>query len=170
MKILAVIIAIILIPCVYAGFSLAPWIPSKRKDLKRINKLAALKPREVLYELGCGTGTVCRYLAKKNPNSKIIGLELALPLYLWTKLKNFIFPQKNLEILWRDALKSSLDKADVIYVFGLKDNLQKKMLPKLKTLKENTRIISYGLEINGLKVKKHSQPTPKDTNIFMYTT
>jgi SAM-dependent methyltransferase len=60
----------------YAAWRGAPWVPTWKRDLERIKKLAQLKEGDRFVELGCGTGRVCRYLAKHS-SAKTFGVELS---------------------------------------------------------------------------------------------
>jgi cyclopropane fatty-acyl-phospholipid synthase-like methyltransferase len=53
-----------------------------------IFKLANLQPGEKFYDLGCGNGKVVIYAAKNFP-IEAIGVELAFPLYLICKIRQF---------------------------------------------------------------------------------
>src|SRR3989338_11069432 len=72
---------------IFSVLSFAPWVPARGRDLKRIFKLAALKPGQIFYDLGCGDGKAVFYAAK-NFRVRAIGVEFSFPLYLLCRLKN----------------------------------------------------------------------------------
>jgi precorrin-6B methylase 2 len=155
----------------YAWLSLAPWVPTKKDDLKRIDKLAKLKKGQTFLDMGCGTGTVCAYIAKRNPKSRVIGIELAWPIYLFTKIKTAFSGPKNLEIVFGNALKYDIKKIDVIYVFGLTGTVNKKIKRKiLKEMNQKAKLISYVFKIkdweNG-KTIKHKE-NDKTYSLYVY--
>ena len=156
------------ITILWATLSLAPWVPSRKKDLERIFKVAELKPGEVFYDLGCGNGRIIFY-ASKNFHIKSIGIYLALPLFLTCKIRQFFHPKKDIIFKYKSLFKEDLSKADVIYVFGLPNSLEKKLKQKLeKELKSGARVIPYCFSIKGLKPKIVDKPNKKDNSIYLY--
>lgn len=132
--ILQIILIGIVILTIYGWTSLAPWLPTKRKDLPTINELATLKEGQTFVEMGCGNGRVCAYIAKHNPNVHVVGIELGLGLYMISRLRALRYP--NLKIQYGDALNHDCSKVDVVYVFGLTKTMngvvKEKMLCELK--------------------------------------
>ena len=98
MYILLFIVIFILLLYIYSGETIAPWLPARKLDLDRINTLAKLKEGDVFYELGCGDGRVCQYIAQKNPNCLVVGVEIFLPVFLLAKFWQIFSFQKNLKI------------------------------------------------------------------------
>ena len=56
-----------------AGLSAAPWVPTKRREKKALVKSLEIKPGQIIYDLGCGTGTLLFALAKENTKANFIG-------------------------------------------------------------------------------------------------
>lgn len=156
------ILIIVLTPIAIAAFSLAPWMPMKSGDLARINKLAKLREGEIFYEIGFGDSRVCRYIAIQNPQAHVLGIEMAMPLYLFAKLKNLIFPVKNLTLIYGNALNRDLSKVDVIYTFAMQKSLNSKLKEKfLKELKKNAKIISYVFSMKEWEGEKYTDKSVK---------
>ncbi|MCA9370959.1 MAG: class I SAM-dependent methyltransferase, partial [Candidatus Peregrinibacteria bacterium] len=136
MSVYLFIIAMLLLPIGLAGLSLAPWVPTSRADFARINTHLKLKNGSVFYELGSGDGRVCRYIAKHNPQANVVGIELALPMYLIAVIQQKISPLKNLSYVHGNALTYNLSDADAIYTYALINTINEKLTPKF--LKELT--------------------------------
>lgn len=165
----AVFFVFIELPILLAAFSMAPWLPTRKSDLERVNDLVALKDGEVFYDLGCGDGRVCHYVAGKNPNARVVGFELAYPLYFWTKLKSLLWPRSNLKVKLRNVFKQDLSGADAVYLFGLRKTLNNRLKDKFKNeLKKGARILVYDDEIEGWDLKLKSQPVMSDVPIYVY--
>lgn len=164
------ILVIVLLSLVIAWASLAPWVPTRTKDLERINKIAKLKPRQTFLEMGCGNGRVCSYIAKKNPQAKVIGIELAFLFYLFTKIRVVLFGPKNLQIVFGNALKYDISKVDVLYVFGLIDTVNTQIKEKvLREMKANAKLISYMFAMKEWKGKQKTyKEAPKIPAIHVY--
>lgn len=165
-----IIAFLIIVSVIYAWSSLAPWAPTPLKDLERINKIANLKPRQVFVELGAGNGRVCSYIAKKNPSAKVIGIELAFLFYLFTKIKVLLFGPRNLKIVFGDALKYDISKADILYVYvltkGLNGVIKNKMI---KEMPKKAKLISYVFPITEWSgTKKTHNESGKASNIYVY--
>jgi tRNA G46 methylase TrmB len=72
MPIFDIIFFFIALSFAYTGLSLAPWVPTKKTDLERINQIAQLKKGEKFLEIGCGDAKVCHFIAKNNPFVQVV--------------------------------------------------------------------------------------------------
>ncbi len=153
---------------IFANFSLAPWVPTRGRDLQRVFSLIKTSPQDVFYDLGCGNGATVFY-ANKNFNMRAVGVELSLPLYLFCVLKKIILGAKNVKIIWGNLFKLDLSGATIVYLFGTKNTTNQKLTNKLlKELSPGSRVISYAFPLSGLKPARIDKPTPKDLSIYIY--
>ncbi|MBU4216588.1 class I SAM-dependent methyltransferase [Candidatus Parcubacteria bacterium] len=166
MLFLYILIFLILISVAYTTYSLAPWVPSFKKDFPRICNLANFKENDKFYDLGCGNGSLVLYAGKYYP-IKAIGLELSIPLYLFCKIKQIA--AKNATFKFQNILYANFSDADVVYLFPLWKNTIKKLKTKMETeLKRGTRVITYTFPIEGWIPEKIDKPTDKDLSVYLY--
>ncbi|MBD3330909.1 methyltransferase domain-containing protein [Candidatus Peregrinibacteria bacterium] len=170
MGVIYAILLILALTTLIAWISLAPWVPTKIEDLPRINRIANLKPGQTFFEIGCGNGRVCTYIAKKNPNCKVIGIEYAIAFFLYTKFRNYLLGPKNLKIIFGDALKYKIRDVDVIYIFGLKQTVNGKIKKKLlKEMSSKSKFLSYVFSINSWPgYSKTYKKNEKTSGIHVY--
>jgi len=143
------------------GFKIAPFLPANKKDLPIINKVADLKPGQTFVELGAGDARVSTFIAKKNPNCKVIAIELSLPIFIFAKLKS-IFGPTNLTIKYGDCLEYNLSNADVVYTYALIKTINNKIKPKvIQELNPNAKLISYVFSIKKWPYQKFSVSNSK---------
>lgn len=153
MEILKLTLFSIFFISIFSFFSLAPWVPTKKNDIKRINDLIKLKKWEKFLEIWSWTALVSIWIAKLNPDSEIIWIELSPFLFFVSKIKLYFVKEKNIKIIYWNALKLDLSNFDVIYVFWLVDTISKKLYPKLKLINnKNFRFISYCFKFSNNKV------------------
>ncbi len=134
----------ILVPLALAGGSLAPWVPTVSSDLRRVQDVVSTKKTRRFLEFGCGDARVSHYIAKHNPDIKVTGIELALPMFVIAKIKSLIWPLPNLTIEFWSGFKKNFWDFDSIYLFAMPDSLKKKVLPKFEREAQKwTRLISY---------------------------
>ena len=165
--IILIVCLICLIPFLW---TFAPYFPTRRRDLKRIAKVAALKPGQTFYELGCGDAGVSLYLARQNPDVQFIGYEIFFPIYCVAKLRSWAYLGKNLKIYYRNVFWQDLSKADWIYTFGMKDGLILKLRDKLQTeLQPGSHIISYTFKIPDWNGPEEIFTAEKSAKIYRYT-
>jgi len=121
----------------------APFVPASLGTVKKALKLADLKPKETLYDLGSGTGRVLAIGAKKF-KANVVGFEYSRPLLVFSRINLFLQGVKG-QILRKDFFKDdiNLEKADVIYIFLAKKAFAK-LQPRLeKETRPGTRIVVY---------------------------
>ncbi len=70
--IIYIILVIFVGTAAYAGFSAAPWLPSRKKDVNRMVKFANIQPGDNVYDLGCGDGRLLA--AAKSLNQSVMFL------------------------------------------------------------------------------------------------
>lgn len=145
----------------YGAFRAAPWAPTRKGDEERFLRLAAIKPGQKFYDLGCGDGRML--IAAAKAGAVATGYEVSLLMYFITWLKIFFSPyRKNCKVLCRDFWRADLSQADIIYFF-LMPNVYSKLKAKFKReLKPGTKIISYIWPIDGLTML--AEDKPKDRN------
>ncbi len=160
---------IILASVAWASFSLAPWVPTRKRDLPRIASLTRLEPGEIFYDLGCGDGRVAAYIAA-NSEARAVGVELAIPFYLISKLRQYLSGNRRLEFKYRNLFAADLTAADAVYMFSASpERLTGKLERKLsRELKSGSRIISYAFPIQGWTPVQVDKPTDKEIAIYVY--
>jgi SAM-dependent methyltransferase len=139
----------------------SPWLPTRKEDFKRIEKLIELKPNMIFYDLGSGSGELLFYLAQKY-KIKCVGIEISPLLYAYSKFKSLFY--KNVDIKYGNFLRYDLSLADVIYAF-LTPNLYSKLEKKIKNdvKKESTLILLSTWPFQNKKPHKISKEDKKIT-------
>ncbi len=169
LKILLFIIWLLISYTIIKAFSsLAPWVPIFNKDINRAITLINLGPNEKFIDLGCGNGRLCFAVSKKTTGT-VYGIELAWPLYVTCKIRQFYYNKKNIQFIFGNLFKINFADYNVLYIYGLPDKIKNGLSDKIaKEAKQGTRIISYCFEIPNLKLIKIDQPTKADLPIYSY--
>jgi SAM-dependent methyltransferase len=160
-------ISTILILLVFAGSLFgAPWVPTRKVDYERIDKLANLKDGEKLYDLGCGLGGVLFYLSERHKNSKFIGIEIAPFPYLFAKLRSLFY--QNVRIKFGDLKRQNLSSAKVVYMFLTPDTHNKLKIKLIRELKPEAKIITacWGFDYDS---NAQVDKAEKQVSYFVYT-
>lgn len=153
------------------GFSLAPWVPTKKSNLERIHEFANLKSGQKFFELGSGNGRVSFFMARKNPEVFVTGIELSFFLYLWSWCIREFNPvlKSRVKLSWKDMFTVDLSSADVIYLFALPDALNTKVVEKFeRELRKGARVISCAFEITGWEENLVKKDKPKEDVLAFY--
>ena len=163
--ILAIIIVVIIIlylsPLAFGG---TPFEPTPKRSVERILEMSDIDEKDVVYDLGCGSGRILTEAAKKN-DAKAVGIEVNPFLYLLAKLKIKISGlSEKAEVKFGDFYKFDLKNASLIVIFQSKD-ANKKLIEKLKDEFEGeTKIATYYWPILGMTPEK----TDSQNKVFLY--
>lgn len=167
-----IFIVLVLLPLALAGISAAPWVPTKKKDIKRAVELANIQKGEIVYDLGCGDGRFLVSAYQSVPAGKYIGIDLSWLQVLHAKLnvlsKGF---RKNIRIKLGSLFAEDLTKANLIFLFLLPKVFPKIAFKLRQELAPGTRVISAVWPISDLadKLVKVSQPDKKsDLPFYLY--
>ncbi len=167
-----IIYLLILIAVVY-GFvrgatSLAPWVPTSTKDYQRINGLINIQNKKFI-DLGCGTAGLLIYLARKNPTGQFIGVEIALPLFIfaWCRIK--LTGLTNIKLYYQDLFKLNLHDFDVIFVYGYPRSIKNRLATKIRQeVVPGTILISQAFKFHDLQPTQIDKPDNNHLPIFIY--
>lgn len=159
---------ILLLTVAWSSISLAPFVPTRKKDIQRIRRLAELKSNEIFYDLGSGNGRVVIGVAEKS-TGKAVGIEAAWPVWAYSKIRAWFTENKNIEFKFGNLFKEDLSHADVVYFFGMPNSVKSRLKGKLeRELKSGARVISYAFSVPGWHEEKIDKPRPKDISIYLY--
>jgi predicted RNA methylase len=90
-------------------------------------------------------------------------------MYTWSKIRVYLSGQKNIKIIYGNALKTDFWAYDVVYIFWMPDTLVKKLLPRLQeTVKENFRLVSYCFQMKNGFFDEKVYKKEKKNNIYEY--
>lgn len=158
-----ILILVILMTCtVFTTILLAkvPYVPTKKKAIKKILDNVKLNDNDVVYDLGCGDG---RFLmeAEKKYGVLGIGYELAIIPYLLALIKKHFFKLK-MKIHLKNFFQTDLKDANIIFCY-LYPELMDKVSKKIeKECQKGTRVISNTFQI------KNKTPFQVLDNIYIY--
>jgi predicted RNA methylase len=138
---------------VYEVF-IAPFVPSPMVVVRHMLQVAALKPGEVLFDLGAGDGRTV-IMAAKTFGARAVGVELREDLAkkaLSTINENGLTDK--VTIVNGDMFQVDLSAADVVFLY-LTTSANEKIKPKMENeLKSGVRVVSHDYEIIGWKPVK----------------
>jgi SAM-dependent methyltransferase len=148
---IAIIIALLFV--VTLGFVVAfgaPYVPSKRSDLRRaFDELYELKPIDLVVDLGSGDGVVLREVSRRG--AKALGYELN-PLLVGLS-RHLSRGDANVSVnvgnLWTVTFPN---ETSVVYIFGESRDikrLERKIQDEANRLQKMLIVISYGFQLKA---------------------
>lgn len=147
------------------AISAAPWVPLRKHEVRRLLKLAEVKPGETVYDLGAGDGRILAVAAKEF-GARAIGWEIALLPYLLARLRLWRVPKA--EIHYASFFKTDFSQADVVACF-LSPMAMVKLLPKLqRELRPGARFVTFAFPLPNTLEDRSDKPTERQTRIFLY--
>lgn len=152
----------------WASWSAAPFVPTWRRDVRRMLELAEIQPGELVLDLGAGDG---RYLveAVRGFQARAIGYEITALAWLaaWLRIR-MTRTAANAKILFQDFYRQDLSAANVVLCF-LTPRAMAKLAPKLqRELKPGTRVLSYAFSIPDWTPIKKDKPDKKRMTVWVY--
>jgi hypothetical protein len=140
----------------FVVFRGAPYVPSKKADIKRaFDELYPIGKRDLVVDIGSGDGVVLRQAAIRGAGA--VGYELNPLLVLISRWLSRNQPEVRVYLadFWKAQLPA---RTTVVYTFGESRDIKKmahKIAGEAKRLKKPLMFISYGFEVPGLvPVKK----------------
>ena len=148
------------------------FVPTPHEVVTRMLELAEVKKDDVVYDLGCGDGRIVVAAAKKY-GCKAIGFDID-PERIKESKKNVEDNKVGelVEIKQEDIFTLDLAKANVITLYLLPE-LNVKLIPQLKKMKDGSRIVSHSFDMRGVKPKKVEKVKTKDhgeRTVYLWTT
>lgn len=163
---LYLLVFLILATAAYGAWSAAPYLPTHKKDVKRMIDLAGIKSGERVYDLGCGDGRLV--FAAGKLGAEAIGIEIFILPYLYAWIKGW--GKKNVKILYGDLFNYDISGADVVFIFLLNKSYKRLVDKFTKELKSGTRVVvgCWPIEEWKSKLVKEDKPTERDLPIYSY--
>ena len=135
--------------------SVAPYVPSQSIVVERMLKIANVKPKDTVIDLGCGDGRILISAIRDFKAKKAIGYELNPELCSKTKeeVENLGY-ENRIQIFNKDLFNADLSEATVITLY-LTTSGNRLLRPKLKkeTIR-GTRIVSHDFDIQPWRASK----------------
>ncbi|MDD5342188.1 MAG: class I SAM-dependent methyltransferase [Patescibacteria group bacterium] len=151
-----------------AGVLAAPWLPTRKKDLKRLLDLASIQRDELVYDLGSGDGRLLINAAKQY-GARGVGFEISFFHWLWSILNVWLSGcQGRIKIRYRNFFREDFGPADVIVCF-LTPWAMRKLKPKVaKELRPGSRFVSYSFSLPDSQPVAVSKPESNSNAIYLY--
>lgn len=152
---LVIIISLILLSWIWPPDS--PWAPNwrtKKRTARAAFKLADVKKKDVVYELGSGEATALM-VAVDEFGARGVGIEIEPFRFLLSKFTIWRRGlNKDINLKRGNFYKENISDATVLYVYLVPQTLNR-LIPKFKKeLKKGTKIVSYKYEINLKLIKE----------------
>ncbi len=127
----------------------APWFPTSRQTADRMIELAALRPRDKVFDLGCGDGRIL-FRAWKRARVRGVGVDINPWWVLMCRAKaRLLRAHRDLTFQWTNLFKVDLHEADVVFLYLLQET-NESLLPRLaRQLRPGARIVSNSFTLPG---------------------
>lgn len=149
-------------------FFLVPYVPSRKRVIEKMVAMAKLRPREKVFDLGCGDGRLL-IAAEKKAAVKTEGFEIA-PLVFFLAWIRKILSRSRMKLHFKNLFAANFRQANVIFCY-LIPNVMPRLSEKIKReCKRGTRIVSNTFHIPGLKPTKILARDPQNglPTIYVY--
>ena len=160
----------LIIQLLFAGFILflclafmtgGPFVPSSKRSVAAMVKLAKLRPGQTVIDVGSGDGRVLFEAAKQGANA--VGIEINPYLVHYTRIRAFLGHYRgNITVLWKNLWSADLIQADVVFVYLIPWKMEVLAAKLQKELKPGSLVISNSFIFPGWKI------TRKDAEHHVY--
>lgn len=141
----------------------APWWRTSKKVARIMCRMAKISKKDIVYDLGSGTGTAL-IVAAKEFGARGVGIEIdPLRFFVSSMMLRSNRLSDKVKIKRKNFYDVNISKASVVFVY-LVPRVLKKLKPKfLKELEPGTLVVSYRYKIN-LPLVAYD----KKNNIYLY--
>jgi len=149
------------------------FVPTPQEVVEKMLELAKVTKKDVVYDLGCGDGRIVLTAARKY-GCTAKGFDID-PERIKDCMANFKKEKEDVQKLVKferkNIFKEDLSEASVITLYLLPD-LNVKLVPQLKKLKEGSRIVSHAFDMRGYKPDQKVTVKTKDDrehDVYLWT-
>jgi SAM-dependent methyltransferase len=153
--------------------SVAPFVPTPVNVVRRMLKLAAVGPDDVVYDLGCGDGRILFMAIEEFEAERAVGYDINPSMVepLQAKIENSGLEDR-IEVVNANFFKVDLSSPSVVTLY-LTTSGNSKLRPKLEEeLHEGARVVSHDFPIHNWTTDKSSEPphyTVGSHKIYLYS-
>jgi SAM-dependent methyltransferase len=153
------------------------FLATPQKVVDKMLEVAKISNKDIVYDLGCGDGRIVCTAARKY-GCKAVGIDIdsdRIKESEASKAKEKEEVRKLITFKKGDLFKEDLSEATVVTLYLLRD-LNVKLLPQLKKLKDGSRIVSHAFDMKGVIPDKGYPITIKgdsdvlEHKIYLWTT
>lgn len=135
-----------------------PFVPTMKRDLRRMMALARVQEGDLVIDPGCGDGRLV--FAAADLGAQAIGYEMSIPAWAWATLRSLFHPRSS--IVFGDFWTKDYSQADVVFCYLLTDVMQtfhERIWPQLKP---GCRVVSNSFSM------KTEKPVETDRGVRLY--
>ena len=163
--ILVVTLFVFLLATIWADSKGAPYLPTKRKKIRRMLELAQVKPGDTIYDLGCGDGRVLIMAARKY-GAFGVGVEIHPFRYIWCQIKITILGlRRKIKIKFGDLFNHDIHDADVVFCYLLQSTNNQLEWKLHKELSHRARVVSNTFMFHTLPLIQ----VDKESEMYLYS-
>jgi len=154
------------------------WVPTKPETIDAMMKLAGVGKDDVVFDLGCGDGSLVITAVKKFNAKRGVGIDIEEEKVQLSKANARVAGvEDRVEFRHGDVLKEipDLSKATVVTLY-MSDEMNQRLMPALqKQLKPGARIVSHRFTMGDWKPEKTvtvdlpSETMPEEKLIHLWT-
>jgi predicted RNA methylase len=150
--VLLILVVVIVLSTVWTTNLGAPWIPTSMKSVHTMLRLAAVGPKDIVYDLGCGDGRIL-ITAARHYGARAVGIEIDPLRYIWCQLLITILGLRgHIKIIYGNFFHKDLSEATLITCYLLQETNDKLVEKFKKELHPGTKIVSNNFKFSGLKM------------------
>jgi len=139
------------------------FVPTPQEVVEKMLETAKVTKDDIVYDLGCGDGRIVCTAARKY-KCKAFGYDIdpdRIKDSEGSKAKEKEDIQKLITFQKKDIFTLDLSKATVVTLYLLPE-LNVKLIPQLKKMKEGSRIVSHAFDMRGVKEEQKLLVKTKD--------
>lgn len=138
-----------------------PFVPSSKRSVTAMVKLAKLRQGQTVIDVGSGDGRVLFEAAKQGAHA--VGIEINPYLVHYTRIRAFLGHYRGqITVLWKNLWSADLSQADVVFVYLIPWKMDVLADKLRRELKPGTLVISNSFIFPHWKVER------RDTDRHVY--
>ncbi len=138
-----------------------PFLPTHRRQARKMMELAEIKPGMKVIDLGSGAGRLLFMAA--NQGATAIGYELNPFLVIWTKLMILLKGKRGqIKVFYKSIYDADIADADAIMMFLYPPHMKKLESKIFNEAKPEVKILSYVFQFHNYT------PIANEQGIFIY--
>jgi SAM-dependent methyltransferase len=164
LSVLFFLIMLFLMSTIWTNPRGAPWVPTRRRVVRRMLSLAEVRPGETVYDLGCGDGRVLVTAARRF-GARAVGVEIDVSRFLWSLAAIAVLGLwRRVRLVRGDLFRQDLRGADVVVTYLLQDTNDRLQAKLLRELRPGARVVSNTFRFSGLRLAASDE----EYGIYLY--